>query len=205
MNKFCRAKLNKDNRGTTLVELVVTFALLGIFMVSATFIIVYTSQLYYNTKGATNGLEVSNMIAEKVVGQIEGAKPSNPPQVTEGGDFDSITFTDATGSTVTVTAEEQTIERNVGGAVETEVTTGKYICIKYDQVKDGPVKYDAVDWRFDYKAYMGYVVTKLDFSNPGPDYPDNVVKMTLVLNSDKYGEYTTNYYIKCYNVEEIKY
>ena len=71
MNKFCRAKLNKDNRGTTLVELVVTFALLGIFMVSATFIIVYTSQLYYNTKGATNGLEVSNMIAEKVVGQIE--------------------------------------------------------------------------------------------------------------------------------------
>ena len=196
-------QLNKDNRGTTLVELVVTFALLALFMVSATFIIVYTTQLYYNTKGETNGLEVSNMISERVIGQIEGAKPSNPPIVTEDAnedsstDIDSIYFTDATGSKVTITAQAQ----SVGG-----VTDGKkYICVRYDEVGEGPVKYDAVDWRFDSNAYMGYEVKALNFEYPGTEYPENVLKMTLTLFSDKYGEYTTEYFIKCANVSKIEY
>ena len=68
---------------------------------------------------------------------------------------------------------------------------------------EGSIKYDAVDWKFDSKAYLGYSVDELKFESPGSGYPENVLKMTLVLNSERYGDYTSTYYIKCVNVEKI--
>lgn len=190
-------KLN--NKGTTLVELTVSFALLALFMVAATRIISYTVTIYHSAKAATYGMEVSNMISNKVVGQIEGAKDSTPVVVTSGaGGIDTISFMDETGSKVSISAAPQTMPG--GGS-----TPGNYMCIYYDEVTDGSVKYDAVEWRFDSEAYMGYTVSELDFEYPGTEYGKNVLRMNLSLHSEKYGEYETAYYIKCVDVDEIEY
>lgn len=220
-----RNKLKLNNRGMTLTELVVAFALLSLFMVAATRMISYTINVYYAAKGTSYGLEVSNMISEKIVGHIEGAsnkqsvsfvetdpaKGEPPEESPSGGDggsggsddeeptanpivkkpynavSDCIKFCDSTGSIVSIYADEQ-----------------GYIVVHYDEVKTGSVPYDAVDWRFDRKAYMGYAISSLNFENPGTDYPKNVIKMRMVLTSLKYGNYSTTYYIKCPNVEEIR-
>lgn len=207
MLRFIISKRTKgkkqNNRGFTMVELVVTFAILGIFMVAATRIISYTVTIYYAARGSSYGLEVSNMISEKIVGQLEGAcnkntisensappiseaEPSANPIITKGTGFDRIKFCDSTGSIVTIGVDAE-----------------GYVVIHYDEVTSGPIKYDAVDWKFDQNAYMGYVVSGLNFEQAGSDYPENVVKMTIMLKSDRYGEYTSYYYLKCTNVDKI--
>lgn len=193
-----KKKRQLNNAGLTLTEMIVTFALLSLFIVAATRVISYTIGIYYAASGNTNGLQVSNMISNKIIGQLEGARSaSNPQVITDGSDIDQISFVDATGSNITITASPQ---------IDADGTSqGMYMNIRYAEVTEGSIKYDAVDWRFDSKAYMGYTVKKLKFEDPGDDYPDNVVKMTLVLHSNRYGDYTTTYYIKCVNVDKINF
>lgn len=187
-------KLN--NKGVTLVELIVSFTLLAIFMVAAMRVISYTVNIYHAAKGATYGLEVANMISNKIVGQIEGATAAKVPVVTTLPDGnDAISFVDKTGSAVTVCTTNVVVNGN----------SKKYMNIHYDEVTEGSVKYDAVDWQFDSKAYMGYTVKKLSFEDVGENYADNVTRMTLELYSDRYGDYTSVYFIKCSNVSEITY
>ena len=187
-----------NNAGFTLVEMLVSFALLTLFMVAATRTISYTIGIYYTASGSMNGMQVSNIISNKIVGQMEGASSASEPRVTKGEDgIDAFSFIDATGSAVTISASEQI--RSDG------TSSGIYMNIAYDDVSEGSIHYDAVDWRFDEKAYMGYTVKTLTFDSPGDDYPDNVVKMTLVLHSGKYGDYTTVNYIKCVNVDKINF
>lgn len=213
-----KISIRSDQRGMTMIELVVSFALLAIFMVMATFIISYTVQLYHSTKGATYGLEVSNMISNKVVGQIETASNAKVPVATEqivpfGNTalqtrMDSLSFVDGTGSSVTISASPQPMQPDEEGVLP-PADPSPYICIHYDEVKEGSIRYEAVDWRFDRKAYMGYCVKELRFENPnaglmgGPVYPKNVIRMVITLSSDRYGDYTQTYYMKLLHVEEI--
>lgn len=172
----------------TLVEMIATFALMGLFMVAATRVISYTISIYYNVKGATYGIEVSNAVASKVVGQLEGARGIISPTVTKVDDnIDQIFFTDETGSDVTVSVVDD------------------YLNIHYEAVSGGTVNYEAVNWRFDSKTYMGYNVKELHFEDPGEDYPDNVVRMVMVLHSPKYGDYRSQYFIKCSKCEKIEF
>lgn len=198
MKEQKKKHLQLNNAGFTMVEMLVTFALLALFMVAATRVISYTIGIYYNATGNMNGMQVSSMIAGKMIGQLEGASGVQEPQVTKGANgLDAISFVDATGSNVTITASEQL--RADGSSA------GVNMNIRYDAVSEGAVQYDAVDWRFDEKAYLGYTIKALSFEDPGDAYPDNVVKMTLVINSGKYGDYESVYYIKCANVSKILY
>lgn len=195
--KIKKRKLRKLNHaGFTLVEMIVSFALLSLFMVAATRMISYTIGIYYSASGHMNGMQVANMISNKIVGQIETASAAKTPHVNAGAEgIDSISLIDATGSAVTITASAQE------GAAPEEA----YMNISYNEVSEGSIHYDAVDWRFDKKAYLGYYVKELRFENPGDTYPDNVLKMTLTLHSGRYGDYTTVYYIKCVNATNIEF
>lgn len=195
MYKKRKRKLN--NAGMTLVELVVTFALLALFMVAATRVISYVIGIYYAASGNAHGLAVSDMIAGRIVGQIEGASSAMDPEVIRDGSMvDKFHFVDKTGSEVTISA---TVNKGAN-AMEPQ-----YINIEYAAVPDGTTKYEETAWRFDQKAYMGYYVESLKFENPGSEYPSNVVKMTLGLNHSRYGAYVSTYYIKCPNVDKIKF
>jgi len=222
MLRFSILKLKKkqlNNKGMTLTELIVTFAILAIFMLAATRVISYTTIIYHEAKGASYGLEVSNMISQKVVGQIEGACLKYPvdsnlgageegekidaasPVVSDGGT--KIKFCDATGSIVSIYAD-----------------TDQLMVVHYDKVaqtyldetgnSQENVIYKAVDWKFDKKAYMGFRVRELIFENPNtdpanPEYPDNVIRMKMELYSSKYGSYKSTYYIKCPGVKAIRF
>lgn len=197
MKKHTKKRYGKlNNKGMTLVEMITTFALIGIFMVAATRMISYVIGIYYAASGNSYGLQVSGIISGKVIGQIEGACNAQTPvvSISENG-ISQIHFADATGSYVTITAQplkDGNEEQN-------------YLTIHYDPVTEGSIKYEAVDWRFDPGVYMGYYVKNLEFENPGPDYPENVMRMILTLHHERYGDYISTYYIKCANVEEIQF
>lgn len=190
MNRKRRlVKLN--NAGMTLVEMLVSFVLLSIFMVSATAIIGSITNIYYDVKGSSEGLEVSNIIQNKLRGELETAKFIYP--ITEDGensDIGAIKFMKTNGSVVTLTAEKK------------EGKSEYYFVEKFDAVTVGSEdeQYKSVGWKYDEATYMGYTVKKLKFSQAGADYPNNVYKVELVLGSPQWGEYSTERYVKCYRL-----
>jgi hypothetical protein len=220
-----KKKVKFNNSGMTLVELIATFALISIFLVSATNIIFKTMSIYYQARGTSYGMQVSEILASKIVSMLEGAQNVSSLENTDnisdvimtledgailissekdedGNSLDSVELVDATGSRVRIAAKDK---------------SGKnYLSIHYYPVTSGQKKfesnkyyyenqlYKAVDWEFDEKTYLGYSIKSLSFEKP-ENFPGNVIKMKITVVSDKYGEYSTTKYIECYNFDETDY
>jgi prepilin-type N-terminal cleavage/methylation domain-containing protein len=202
MGKTANRK-KQNNRGVTLVELMVSFALISIFMVAATMLITSISNIYYQVKGVSYGLQVSNIIQGKIVGELEGAI---------NGDITSQEFFDASGEGVNgaMLISSDCIEfTNAAGS---HVNLGlynkdgsNYLALHYYAVPsgtDGGNLYEAVDWTFDKETYMGYSITKLKFSRPLGDYDYNIIQVDMTISSPKYGDYSTTEYVQCYNFDD---
>lgn len=170
-------KLN--NAGFTLVELLVAFALLGLFMIAVTRVLSYTVMLYQSTTSMSEGIEVSSILANKLTGVLEKA--------TDITDINSGRF---------INEDENEVEI---------VVDDGYIVIIYseDEAPDGST-IGEVSWRFDQRAYMGYKVRSLSFEKQPAGCDPNVIRMTITLYNNKYrdDDYVQEYYIKCVNVSE---
>lgn len=195
MTKERRNNCIRKNAGTTLVEMIVVFALLSIFMTAAAAIIASVTNLYYAAKGETYGRQVSDIIMEKIAAELEGAKyePGISPSYPEsGGDYSYIKLYDRTDTLVTL------VEEN-----------GELL-VKYDAVKINGVKKNATVWKYDENVYNQYNIAELSFVpvseignygldncnkygfNPsGKTYASNIVFVFLEIDSPKYGTYRT--------------
>ncbi|MCH1983060.1 hypothetical protein MCG98_10835 [Ruminococcus sp. OA3] len=218
-----KAKLYSKS-GVTLVELVVTFALLGLFIAVSCQVISNALNVYYHIKGLTYGQQVSDTLLEKISGEIEGAQVS----ISEG-DADNkdktlkiykngsvIELYDRTGSHISITTTS-----SYGNIIDSVNVPdgGKYqdpddgsvfnqlLIYYYAVITNAPdgsetkiTRYEAVDWIFDEAVYMGYEIEKLIFSQADQNqYPPNIIKIDLTLVSDKYGSYHSVRYVECYN------
>ncbi|MBR0146025.1 MAG: prepilin-type N-terminal cleavage/methylation domain-containing protein [Eubacterium sp.] len=202
-----------DRQGTTLVEMIVSFALLGILLASAATVIATITTMHYSISGEIYSREVSDIIMEKIVSEIDGAQylenPDDNPKII---DNTSVTLFDKTGTYVTLSADS---EKN-GLKVH-------YHGIEYinNGMKDEVNSRDPEDWYFDETMYKGFLVEEIKFYGCGSgnvngndvstyglpsgtlsDYNGNVVLVLLKLRSDKYGEYKYYRYVKMYNVPE---
>lgn len=187
---FKRKKLN--NRGTTLVEMLATFALVGIFMVSAAQMISFTMNIYFQAKSVSYGHQVSNILMRKITSMVEGARQEAG---TEGfamkisEDNTIIEFYDQTSSHVAITKNDE------------DVMVIHYYAVRFGESASGG--YDAVDWTFDKNTYMGFYVDRLTFEQMGgsgnTDYAPNIIKVTLGIRSPAYGDFTITEYVECYN------
>lgn len=199
----CNKKFN--NKGVTMAEMLVTFILLGIFMVAATRVISYTVGIYYAAKGNTNGYQVSSMLYDKLSGEIENA-------VSLKGEIPTVS---ANG---TINLQNKDNNRiNIGLTDEEDTNGKKYLRITYAPTTYQGAKYNEVDWLYDPKVYLGYYIEELSFEDPNKDsegneikdsngelyYDPNIIRMKLVVNSPRYGEFQSTYYLKCYNCEKV--
>ena len=89
MSSVKKKKRILNNDGLTLIELIVTFALLGLFMVAASKVISDTVNVYYSAKSIQTGMQVSSIISTKISGEIEGALVEG---VVEGDSTTSISI-----------------------------------------------------------------------------------------------------------------
>ncbi len=202
-----------NNSGMTLIELIVTFALLGLFMVAATKVISDTVSVYYSAKSIQGGMQVSSIINTKITGEIEGA-------LVEGSVNDNSTMS------IYISDDGHKIELNDNSGSHIYITSdkvfdndeNKYMLIYYYPIAEEDENTGVVTtgtgskWTFDNKTYMGYRVKDLKFEKlselsdtSDPDYGKyngNIIRMTLTLNSEKFGDYTTLTYIECYNFRD---
>lgn len=201
-----------NNAGMTLVELIVTFALLGLFMVAATKVISDTVSVYYSAKSIQTGMQVSSIINTKITGEIEGA-------LVEGS------VNDDNNVSIYISEDGHKIELNDNAGSHIYITNEKpdgqdkgYMLIYYFPIAEHDEETGAVtlgtgsNWTFDSKTYMGYKIKELKFEKLSelsdafdPDhenYNGNIIRMTLTINSERYGDYTTVTYIECYNFRD---
>lgn len=194
-----------NNAGLTLVEMIVTFALLGLFMVAACRVIAYTMNIYFAAKGIDNSLVVADLIADKTEGLVGSMCDSDTL------DYDTINNAD-TGTTA-----NDTLPYIKDGKIYFVNDTNCPVCVweedgelrvtYYNKITSTDagghelVEYKQVPWSFDKKAYMGYSIKAGSFNlqKAGSDYPDNVYKLEFTITSPRFGDYPTTRYIKCFN------
>lgn len=214
-----KRKLQLNNSGTTLVEMLVSFVLLSLFMVAAMRIISYTVTVYYEAKATANGMEVCNLVTNKIIGELESAYEGRKLDYTSvdwtekeiiyfsgdkpaasnmliASDGKSIIFTDKFMNQVCIYVNEQGL------------LALHYYPIIYGD-KDPSNRYSA-DWTFDVGAYLGYTISELRFSQAkyntdgtiNPDYGDNIIRIDLTVHSGKFGDYSMTQFVDCYNFRE---
>lgn len=189
------AKLN--TKGFTLTELLVTFVLLSVFIVSATMIISSVMNVYYQAKGTSYGLQISEIICDRIAQELERAKPMSFQRAEPEPDEDTaamylgpetVEYADAEGRHAKIGVSEK------DGGQYLQITY--YIPAENNEEETGTVT-DV--WCFDKRVYMGYFIKSLRFSKASEEFLDNVICVELVLYSPQYGEYAAKRYISCYN------
>lgn len=212
IKQFIR-KFHRKNHGFTLVEMIVTFMLIGLFMIAASKVIANTVTVYYEAKGTASGMQVSSIIATKIRSEIEGAKPEQIIRKVKNADG---TVTDRTEDYVMQLSSDSTLGggNETGGYNKIEFTDAKgshvyigvntdgYLVVHYFMDAADGTPEDKTDWMFDKKSYMGYTIKELKFRQPKGDYAENIIYMNLTLHSPRYGDFTYTEYIQCYNLVE---
>ena len=213
-------KYKLNNKGMTLIEMTVCFVILGALLVVATQIIRYTSNVYYDTKTNSFGIQASQIVATELKVEIEDAIPKYLLGTSNYIKIDninkSIEFIGQNGSQVKYILEENFTDsdNNVLKKYESDAYTLERLEPVSDTVNT-PNYYSVSPKIFDSKYIgMGYVVKDISFKYPFEDgfvlpnqsgenalhisnYP--ILKMTITVGNNQYGNYECEEYIPLYN------
>ncbi|MBQ6231616.1 MAG: prepilin-type N-terminal cleavage/methylation domain-containing protein [Eubacterium sp.] len=213
--KFLRKrKLNTNkNKGMTLVEMIVCFALLSIFVTVSTLVISNVITLYYRVRGESYARQVGDIVAKKITSELSGAEYANDSSIDpiiekknpndETVDGNVITVVDSTDTKISMYADDGIL---------------KIYYHKITDENDSDNNREPVIWTFDKKMYNGYQIDSLDFAQAcsskntalaskydvtaTTNYPTNVIVVYMKLSSPKYGKFTIVRYVKMYNAPE---
>lgn len=186
--------LRRNNRGTTLAEMIVTFALVGIFMVSAAAVISSAILMHSELSAVMYAESVGEMLLDKVTGELSGAqnKGSQSMKLTEAAGTgettgDRVAFYDRDGRETELYVKDGRLILHYGAQV-TVADNG--------EVLTSPEQ----DWQFDDKAYMGYRIRDIGIEQLPKS---NVIEVTITLQNLKTGfEYSTTRCTGCYHFDE---
>lgn len=185
----------KECRGMTMVELIVTFALLGIFMVAATFMLTATLRLFTRSQSTSNAITVSDLILDKISGEIAAA--DIPQKDTDGYYFWLERGTDATSKSKWIALCNRS-----GSPISIYADEGRLYLKYYQMIKTDKKEVNEINWHYDKRVYMGYQIESLLFSQPDPLTHPEVILIDLTLKHTRTGfTYSTCRYAKNYNFD----
>lgn len=169
--------LKRDNRGMTLAELIVTFALTGIFLAAVAGVISSSVIVHSELTGTMYAQSVNEILLDKVTGELAGAKPAAEKAI--------------------VTGQVLKDGEILSGGASFYNKEDKKVCFF---VEDGILVMDGDDaWRMDEEAYMGYRISSLDINRLNQK---NVFEVTIKIVNLKTGfEYTSSKVTASYQFE----
>ena len=202
----------KQNKGMTLVEMIVTFALLAIFIMSAATIIGTVSMMYHSIKAENYSKQVSDIVMDKIESEIDGARYD-----AENG-IGNLRIE-------TAGAEETGENLDSGAAVVLSDKSNTKVKIYAENnelvIHYYPIgtNYGATDWKFDKSVYNFYTITSLEFvrGDKLPEfskasdygltsygtYDSDVIVVFMRLHHPEYGDYNTYRFIRMYNAKKV--
>ena len=198
VKRIRRKKVNKStwhNRGTTLVEMIVCFALL--LMVSATQIMHSAMRTYSKVKRSSAGQDVADLLCDKVEAELSSASARQVPDVSDNNEV--IFYYDRQNRPVRIMLSEN-----------------GYLHFAYGKEEEESY------WEYDPQVYRGYKITELKFYKVMPSnvenrtyendkddlewldnsqYADNIYKVQITLRKSNEGDYIIERYIRCRALE----
>lgn len=167
--------------GTTLVEVVVSFALISIFLLAATSALSTALDTFSRMQATTHAITVSDTILDKIEGELSSAMAdSGQIHVGTVSGVSAVSFYTGSGSPVYLSAGSASDGKN-------------YLVMHYYPVLGG----DAYDWSFDSKMYQGFSIASLEFSLESVS-PSVIVRASLTLDNGNV-TYQEERYIQCNN------
>ncbi len=180
MKQKTKKQKNQNRKGYTIIELVVSFALAGLFLSGAGMLLAQSMNRHYQMNLRIDMISVSQVILDKITGELAAAKNNG-----HASTFVRLSSKGSTGrpavffiSREAVPAELTWINEEGHGGIllffQTKLTDGETI---------------TEQWAFDSKLYQGCVIEALDFTqlerNDGR--PTNIIKVSLTLRHQKTG------------------
>lgn len=211
----------KRKNGTTLVELIVTFALLGLFMTAATTMLTSSLQMFSRMQATSSAITVSDLILDKIAGEIVAADIPEKEEGNHNGYYfwlepeiaaqnqksHWVVFRNRSKSPIAIFAAPTT----TAGEADTDRMGEGQLFIRYYAVSEEGQKeeprvnqkaVEEIDWHFDQKVYMNYTIQDLWFSRDDAENHPNVVKINLILKHKQTGfEYSSYRYAENYNYD----
>lgn len=188
----------KSTCGTSMAELIVSFALLSLFMAMATMLLSNYIEVFTKTNGMALGRSVSDTIMDTIDGNLSKATPNTLKSSGENftyiiltkGENDKIKFSNKDGYETEIFVNDKNllqinyntkISADVGGSESSEEIT---------------------EWFYGEDVYMGNEISKLEIerieANSGSK---NFFDVTITLKSKKTGfEYKSKRTIECHNL-----
>lgn len=170
-----KRKLKNDNAGITLAELIVTFALMGIFLASVAAVISSSMVVQSELTGTMYAETVGETLLDKITGEIAAAKVSDSKAIVVGTVLEG--------------------ENDLGKGISFYDRSGQKACFL---IEDGLLVMAAEnDWKMDAGAYMGYRITDFQVNRLNDK---NVFEIIIKIKNLKTGfEYTASRAVQSYN------
>ncbi len=163
-----------DNRGMTLAEMIITFALMGIFLAAITSVISASIMLHTELTGTMYAQSVGEILLDKVTGELAFAKAEN-----------------ATMTAGTVLKDGEAVSEGIFFYNR----EGNKSCF---YVENGILNMDSADaWRMDENAYMGYRITDFQINRLNEE---SLWEVVFRIKNLKTGfEYTASRVVESFN------
>lgn len=204
-----------DNKaGVTLVELIVTFSLIGIFMAAASFMLSSSIQLFTRMQATSSAVTVSDFLLDKIAGEIAAAQEPSLDrndealrgyyfwmEKDEGSNW--VAMCNRNGSPLAIYADYTDSPEDTDSPKEGVLCLKYYQTVKGDDTKSAEVKdVPEMNWQYDESVYMGYRITEngLTFTREDVENHPNVIRIDLEIHNDNTGfTYRAFRYAECYN------
>nr|WP_308626701.1 type II secretion system protein [uncultured Eisenbergiella sp.] len=218
----------RNKKGYTLIELIVTFVLIGIFMVSATAVMSSFMHVFARVKSISTAQNVADILLTKATGEIaDGQGRKFTPleesaadeekkyalyirqhQDPDGSRHDSAVFLNEEGIQVSVgmlgdiLPETERAGLDESGIMD-EMLLLRY-CTKTVDPETGTTAADSIEytnWYYGKPSYMGTQLTELKIEKVEED--KNIIRITVTLENSKthYSPQTISRVVKCRNMD----
>lgn len=174
----------KNKKGMTLVELIVGFALVGIFMASAVVVLSSSMRVFVRANNLAHAQTVADMLLETITSELSSAADASFQ-----GSGDVMIVTDGSISYV---------DKNAYPVIMSAVE-GRLV-LSYQQVETatGEVE-DPVNWKYEEGTYLDTSISSLQFKHLN----SNLIEVTLTLTAGKSNaDFEFSRIIQCYNLDE---
>lgn len=181
---FKKQSLFKNAKGYTLIELVVTFALTGIFMTAAVTAILAFMQTYTRVTGIARAQIISDILSQRIIKEVSAASKRNNAEAVIIGD-NRISFQNRDGQMLTLKSKDGYLKQEYESRENSN---------NYDN--------DEMNWYYGKESYMGTTITRLHFEQVKNGLlPTNKIRMTLELTYQQTGySYEMKRVFPCYNL-----
>ena len=205
-NLQVKKRIKNNQKGYTLIELIVTFVLLGLLVAAAASVLSPFMRLHLNQTNIAHAQTLSDILLSKISGQLIDAE-----KILDSSSEDYIQFINEDNELVTIATLQTFMNSSLDIDSETQKlledgTLKKTILnIDYASVEIGPdgellTKTNNSDWYYGVSTYQSNEISNLTFNY---NSTRKTVKITLQLKNIKTGyEYETSKIVKCINLKD---